>query len=566
MKRTLRIAVSQLNTITAAIQENLRAILSGISLAHELGADVILFPELSLNGLNCQNLMKNPMFLRETRKAIEEIILYTKGKQSLVVFGFLEEENRQYYDSAGFIQNGKMLGSYRKIYLSTDGSKPENGFFSRGSEAVLIDIEGIKAGVVVGEDMGEGFDLFRLYSQKGANVLFHLSAFPFIAGNLQSKEKRLFARSIDFGVGIVHANAVGGHDQWVFEGNSLIMDAEGSVKARGKILDVDFLVADIELSAAKIVASSDFVNVREIYCDLSASFKPEINPKVMEYPQNRDEEMFLALQLSLRDYVFKNRFEKVVLGLSGGIDSAVVASLATAALGKDKVVGVLMPSKYTSQQSITDAMEMVKKLSIQHYLFPIHPILEEYQKILGSHFSLQPFDLPEQNLQARIRGNFLMDVSNRFGWLVLTTGNKSEIACGYCTLFGDTAGGFALIKDLYKHQVYSLGRYLNQYFGIDVIGENIFQKAPTAELFPGQTDQDSLPPYEWLDAVLKLMVEEGYSTDEVIQAGFEKDWVEKVYHLFLRSEFKRKQSPIGPKLTKVSLNGEQKIPITQRWK
>lgn len=574
MKKTLRVAVSQLNTITGALKDNAKNLEQGIALGHEIGADALIFPELCLNGLNCQELSKNRAFLKETRRSIDEIIQFSKGKQPLIVFGFLDAEENRYYNSAGFIQNGKWLGSYRKIAICPENDGVDTGFFSSGDEGILLNIEGIKAGVVIGNDLWDRYDLLSTYDRYGVCILFHLSAFSFLAGEYTETEQRLFSRSKDFEMGIVHANAIGGQDQWIFTGNSMIFDGRSRIKARGKMLEEDFVVADIELPLRGRKTETGAIRcglrfqewpVNRIDCEFSASFKPEINSKIFDYPEDESAAICSALQLSLRDYVGKNRFEKVVLGLSGGIDSAVVAALSVSALGRERVIGVLMPTGYTSDTSIKDAQDLANALQIKTLTFPIGDVLESYRQLFEAEFEINTGDLCEQNLQPRIRANTLLALSNRYGWLVLTTGNKSESACGYSTLFGDSAGGFAPIKDLYKYQVYALGKTLNKLLGTQVITESVFNKAPTAELYPGQTDQDRLPPYEEVDPIVRLLVEERYSADEIIKEGFREESVHKVCELYIRSEFKRRVNPIGPKLTKVSFNGEQGLPITQRW-
>ncbi|HOH12100.1 MAG TPA: NAD+ synthase [Thermotogota bacterium] len=574
MKKALRVAVSQLNTITGALNENVKNLEQGIALGHEIGADALIFPELCLNGLNCQGLSKNRTFLRETRRTIDEIIQFSKGKQPLIVFGFLEAEEDCHYSSAGVIQNGKWLGSYRKIVIQPENDGVDTAFFSSGEEGIVLNIEGIKAGIVIGNDLWDRYDLISSYDRYGVCVLFHLSAFTFLSGEYAESEQRLFSRSKDFEMGIVHANAIGGQDQWIYSGNSMIFDGHSRIKARGKMLEEDFVVADIELPLRGRKAETRATRcglrfqewpVKRIDCDFSASFKPEINSKIYDYPEDESAAICAALQLSLRDYVGKNRFEKVVLVLSGGIDSAVVAALSVASLGRERVVGVIMPSKYTTEASVKDAEELANALQIKTITLPIDDLMDSYGDVLGTEVELKAGSLCEQNLQPRIRANLLLALSNHNGWLVLTTGNKSEWACGYTTLFGDSAGGFAPLKDLYKHQVYALGRTLNQALGTPAITENHFSKVPTAELYPGQTDQDRLPPYEEVDPIVRLMVEEGYSADEVVKEGFREESVRKVWKMYLRSEFKRRVSPVGPKLTKVSFNGEQGLPITQQW-
>jgi NAD+ synthase (glutamine-hydrolysing) len=574
MRKILRVAVSQLNTTTGALKENTKNLEQGIALGHEIGADVLVFPELCLNGLNCQGLSGNATFLKETQKAIDDIIQFTKGKQPLIIFGFLDQEDNRFYNSAGIIQNGKWLGTYRKMTADEEENVYEGSDFVLGDEGLLLNIEGIKAGIMIGNDLWKRYDLLHNYTRQGACIVFHLSAFSFLAGRLPEKESLLFCRSRDFNIGIVHANAVGGQDQWVFPGVSLVFDGHSHLKARGKSFDEDFVVADVVLFSQKrqidkvqntYINCANEPDIKQIDCDFSASFKPEINPKVYDYPDEEIGTLFNALQLSLKDYVNKNRFEKTVIGLSGGIDSSVVASIAVAALGRERVIGVLMPSEYTSEASVEDALYLAKKLGIKTYTLSITEVLKSYQYVLRNEFELSPGDICEQNLQARIRGNYLMDLSNRFGWLVITTGNKSETACGYCTLFGDTAGGFALIKDVYKYQVYSLGKYANRILGIDAINENVFLKAPTAELYLGQKDQDSLPTYDIVDGTLRLILEDNFTVEEVIKEGYPEDSVRKIFRLYLRNEFKRRMGPVGPKITNVSFNGEQRLPITNQW-
>ncbi|MEJ5173201.1 MAG: NAD+ synthase, partial [Hydrogenothermaceae bacterium] len=413
------------------------------------------------------------------------------------------------------------------------------------------------------------------YAIEGCEVVFNLNASPYSIQKVKKREELIKVRSRDNMVAIAYVNLVGGQDELVFDGNSFVVNPNGEIISKGSSFEEDLVITDIDLDEIFRYQLKDnrLKNLRyeyerkrhtqEIHLDYNISEKTQPITQKIVLDKTEDEEIYQALVLGLRDYIVKNGFKKVVIGLSGGIDSSLVATIATDALGKDNVKGVLMPSPYTSKESIEDAMELAKNLGIETFTIPISNIFEIYLKELNSIFKGLNPDTTEENLQARIRGNILMALSNKFGWIVLATGNKSEMSVGYSTLYGDMVGGFAVIKDILKTKVYDLCRYRNSIS--KVIPDRVLIKPPSAELRPGQTDEAELAPYPILDEIIKMYVEEDYSVEEIINAGFDEKIVKKIVRLIDINEYKRRQSPIGIKITERAFGKDRRMPIINKF-
>lgn len=480
------------------------------------------------------------------------------------------------YNSGLVIANGKVIDIYHKIYLPNYSVFDEMRYFKSGKRAPVYDYGGVLFGLNICEDIFHPTLPSPAQAYQGAELIINISASPFYAGKFERKLRMLTTRAYDMGVFIVYLNSVGGQDEIVFDGRSMVISPSGEIITMGKAFEEDFIVIDLDLEDVtrvrmrepKIRWESDFEEVEIVKIPLKKKslppksfLQPHIPSAFSLQPLEQEEEIFKALITGLRDYVEKNGFSRVCLGLSGGIDSSFVALIATEALGKDKVTGVFMPSRYTSKESREDVYELVKNFGIEFIEISIDEIFEEYLRRLANSFKGLSAGTAEENIQSRIRGNILMALSNKFGWLVLTTGNKSEMSVGYATLYGDMAGGFAVIKDVYKTQVYKVAKWASR----GRIPERVFVKPPSAELKPNQTDQDTLPPYELLDEILKRHIEKCMGEEEIIEQEFDKDTVKKVLRLVKGAEFKRRQSPPGIKISPVSLGKDWRFPLTNRF-
>jgi len=573
---TLRIAIQQMNMVLGDFHNNRTIMEEGLARSEEAHADVLLFPELTICGYPPEDLLMRPSFLKENKRAIQTFVEGTAGKKCVAVFGGVDITN-DLYNSAFIVRDGTLLGVYRKMRLPNYGVFDEARYFNRGDRLFMLNINGIKAGITICEDIWTPGDPVATYVAGGANVILNLSASPYEIGKIQKREEMLRTRATDYRIAIAYANAVGGQDEILFDGSSFMIDGYGRLACHARSFEEDFVISDVDIQSVirlniqdprrRYVTSSPLpIEEIRVISPTLESKKPLSEPNIpSKNGIDLEEEIFRGLQLALRDYLRKNGFETIVLGLSGGMDSAFVATIGTFALGSEHVVGVLMPSEFTRPESSEDAVQLANNLGIQLIRIPIHDVFRSYQTQLHGVFGDAPFGLTEENLQARIRGNDLMALSNRFGWLVVTTGNKSEIATGYSTLYGDSAGGFAPIKDLYKTMIYRVARWINDHHGAP-IPQRIFDKPPSAELRADQTDQDRLPAYEVLDPILRLAVEEDRDEDEIIASGFDPVMVRDVIGLIEGSEYKRRQSPIGPKLTAKGFGKDRRIPITYHRK
>jgi len=569
--------MAQMNPTVGSIAGNAKAILEWTLKARARGCDLVLFPELSLTGYPPEDLLLKPKFIGDNLEALDR--LSSKIKGITAVIGFVDRK-ADIYNAAAIIHNGKVAGVYHKMYLPNYGVFDEQRYFQAGTEALNFVLNGVTIGIEICEDIWYPEGPARVQSLGGAEVIVNINASPFHMGKSLVREEMLSTRALDNAVIIAYNNTVGGQDELVFDGGGLIIDPSGAVIARGRAFEEDLIVADLDIDAVSTVRLKDprrreaklktrLDGLREIVLSKTKGRKaarPKMRPlKQVARPLGPDKEVFKALVLGTRDYVKKNGFAHVVIGLSGGIDSSLVAAVAVSALGPENITGVAMPSQFTSKESSEDAKALAKNLGIKLLTIPIKDTFREYLRTLKGAFKGRPEDATEENMQARIRGNILMALSNKFGWLVLTTGNKSEMSVGYATLYGDMAGGFAVIKDVPKTLVYRVAERVNEEAGRAVIPKRVLIKAPTAELKFNQTDQDTLPPYEILDKILKAYVEEDKSVDEIVSMGFKRPLVRKVVRMVDASEYKRRQAPPGIKITPRALGKDRRMPITNGY-
>ncbi len=571
--KKIRVALGQINTVLGDFDYNLNKILDYTKEAEKLEADIIVFPELALTGYPPEDLVLKQSFIEKNTEYIKR--LSQNVGNIVVIVGFIDKQE-DIYNAAAIIHKGEIKGIYHKQYLPNYGVFDEKRYFQEGKKLTILQIENYKFGISICEDIWYPENPINTYSIEGCEIIFNLNASPYSEGKPRKREELLKVRSRDNLVSIVYVNLVGGQDELVFDGNSLILNPDGEILAKGKPFEEDLIVADIDLEEIfrRQLKDNRLKNLRSNYkrqenveiINLDYNLKDEkthIQRKL--YPEISDvESNYKALVLGLRDYINKNGFKKVVLGLSGGIDSSLVATIAVDALGSENVKGVLMPSPYTSKESIEDALELSKNLNIQTFTIPITNLFESYLKEFSEIFKDLKPDTTEENLQARIRGNILMALSNKFGWIVLSTGNKSEMSVGYSTLYGDMVGGFAVLKDVLKTKVYELCRYRNSIS--KVIPDRVLTKPPSAELRPNQTDEAELAPYPILDQIIKLYVEEDYPVEDIIKLGFDEKLVKKIVKLIDTNEYKRRQSPIGIKITERAFGKDRRMPITSRFR
>ncbi|HGJ66255.1 TPA: NAD+ synthase [bacterium] len=550
---TLRVALAQINPTVGDFKNNIDKIVNAIEQAKEACADVITFPELSLCGYPPEDLLLRPKFMRDNRNALESVIEHTED--IIAVIGFADLMDGNVYNSAALINNCKLVSIYHKVELPNYGVFDEKRYFTSGNGCLTFDINGIKASVNICEDIWiKGSKVEDCVRDNNVKVTLNLSSSPFHAGKLSLRRDILASFARRTNTYVCYNNLVGGQDELVFDGGSLIVSPQGQIIASAKRFEEEILITDIDINGSDNIE----LKTKDAECSI---YHPTIAPEL-----GRIEEVYDALVLGTRDYIRKNGFKKVILGLSGGIDSSITAAIAVSALGKENVIGVTMPSQYTSSETRSDAQILAEKLGIQFMTIPISPVFTTYLDILKEPFGEGKAGIEVENLQARIRGNILMALSNKFGWLVLTTGNKSETAVGYCTLYGDMAGGFAVIKDVPKTLVYELSEYFNKKNNAEIIPESVFKRPPTAELRPNQKDEDSLPPYPILDPILRAYVEEDKSIDDIISYGFNAETVKDVIRLVDRSEYKRRQAPPGVKITPKAFGRDRRLPITNRYR
>jgi len=575
--RTLRIGLCQINTTVGDIEGNTRKILDYISKGKKMGADLLAFPEMAVTGYPPEDLLLMPKFIEANLKAIQRIAKATTSIAALV--GFVDKKE-DIFNAAALLHDGKKIDAYCKTFLPNYGVFDEDRYFHVGTENFIFTLKSIPIGPSIREDLWYPGDPIRtqaLYG--GAELIVNISSSPYHAGKSAFREKMISTRASDNVAIVAYCNLVGGQDELVFDGGSLIFDQKGDLITRGKQFEEDLILADLDMEGVFRMRLHDPRIRREKSPNEEKSLKkvdlPDQNrliKKRLSIPQreikplDRLAEIYTALVLGTGDYIRKNGFRRVLIGLSGGIDSALTAAIAVDALGKKEVVGVTMPSQYSSRGSIKDSELLAKNLGIRFLTIPITDIFQAYLKTLSPSFKGLKPNVTEENIQARIRGNILMALSNKFGWLVLTTGNKSEVSVGYCTLYGDMAGGFAVLKDVPKTLVYELAKYINKKEGKTIIPKNVFIKPPSAELRPNQKDEDSLPPYPILDPILQAYVEEDKGLEEIAKMGFKENMIKEVIRMVDRNEYKRRQSPPGVKITHRALGKDRRLPVTNKYR
>jgi NAD+ synthase (glutamine-hydrolysing) len=582
----LRVALAQINPTVGDIRGNARKIGERTSAARAQGAALVVFPELTISGYPPEDLLLKTSFLDQVGEALEELAAQTRGIVALV--GFPERAD-DVYNSAAVLADGEVAAVYRKMYLPNYGVFDEQRYFQSGSEAGIFELNGIPIGVSICEDIWEPGPPAMTEALAGAQVIVNLSASPYRAGYGHARERMLVQRAVDNLAAVVFVNTVGGQDELVFDGHSLAIDQDGRVLARCPQFEECLTLCTIdprEVASSRLRDTRHRVNVRRQRRVSGIAEPPAVHLASLELTGagadapgagadtvggrvadllDPEDELYAALRTGLRDYVEKNRFERVVLALSGGIDSALVAMVAADALGPERVTCVSMPSPFSSEGTRADARSIAENLGTEFMEIPIEDAMSAYDDMLAEAFAGHEADIAEENLQARIRGNLVMALSNKFGWLVLTTGNKSELSVGYATLYGDMAGGFAVIKDVFKGTVYRLVRRRNEQAGREVVPASVLERPPSAELRYEQTDQDSLPPYEVLDAILTGYVEEDLDALELVRRGLPREDVERVIRMVDRAEYKRRQAPPGIKISTKAFGRDRRLPITNRY-
>jgi NAD+ synthase (glutamine-hydrolysing) len=531
----MKIAIAQINTTVGDIHGNFEKIISSITKAKNENADLVVFPELTLTGYPPRDLLIKKSFVKKNIEILNNLVDFTEN--IAIIVGFVDEKNGELHNAAAFINNKKLVKIYHKIHLPNYDVFDEKRYFTPGKTPCLFDFKSVKIGLTICEDIwidnGPATDL----KQKGAELIINISASPFHAGKEKIRLNVVAKQAKENNIPIVYCNLIGGQDDLIFDGRSYVINNKGKLVQQSKSFTEEL---------------SYISNIED---------KNEI-----EFIENENESIYNALVLGVKDYFRKNGFKNTIIGLSGGIDSALTVAIAVDALGKDNVRGVTMPSKFSSTGSISDSLDLAENLEIPCDVVPIKSIYTSYLKTLKIQFANTKFNVAEENIQARIRGNILMALSNKFGYLVLTTGNKSESSVGYSTLYGDMAGGLAVISDVLKTKVYELSTYINEAKGKEVIPVSTITKPPSAELRADQKDSDSLPEYDILDPILKAYVEDDLGKEAIINLGFDEAVVARIISLVDRNEYKRQQAALGLRITSRAFGQGRRMPITNRWK
>jgi len=579
-----RIVLCQINPTVGDLGGNVKKILGYIDDARGYSPDIVVFPELSVTGYPPEDLLLKPQFINDNIAALEEI--RKKVDSFVVIAGFVDKKD-DIYNAAAIIHKKQVLDVYHKMHLPNYSVFDEFRYFQAGTRYPVYQFGDLLFGVNICEDIWYPEGPSNMQALAGAEFIININASPYHIGKAVSREKMLSTRASDSSVIVAYLNTVGGQDELVFDGNSLVIDQNGDIISRGKQFGEDMIIVDLDLDAVFMkrlhaprrrqqVIELKKENVERIVIERKRERSDDrrhkgqktchLSPVTSHQSLCMEEEVYSALTLGTRDYVLKNGFKKVCIGLSGGIDSAFVASIAVDAVGKENVTGVFMPSPYTSKESREDAMELSENLEIEVIEVPVNNIFDSYMHAVKPQFAKKTVDTTEENLQARIRGNILMAFSNKFGWLVLTTGNKSEMSVGYATLYGDMAGGFAVIKDVPKTLVYKVCEWKNRNEARAVIPQRVLTKAPTAELRPNQKDTDSLPPYDILDPILRAYIEDEKNFDEILNLGCNTEDTKKIIRMIDNSEYKRRQSPPGIKITPRAFGRDRRFPLTNKYK
>jgi len=564
-----RLALAQINLTVGALDSNTARIIEYLDRARELGAQMVAFPELAIPGYPPEDLLFKPQFIQANIDRMHRVVEAAKG--ITVVVGFADDDGH-IRNSAAIAHDGKLLGVYHKVFLPNYGVFDEERYFRAGDECPVFVLNGTPVGINICEDIWRAIGPTTVQQSVGASVVVNISASPFHAGKRLEREKMLAERAVDHGLFVAYLNTVGGQDELVFDGASVFIDPSGNVVARGSQFAEELVVADLDLQA-----------VPEPHTPIQSSIAGIGTPSRIEVPTSAPDllpplkekeltvyegasEVYAALVTGTHDYVKKSGFDKVLVAISGGIDSSLVATVAVDALGRDNVVGIWMPSRYSSERSMVDATELADNLGFELRTISIEEPFSTNLDILKPHFEGTEPGLAEENLQSRIRGVLIMALSNKFGWMVLTTGNKSEMAVGYATIYGDMAGGYGVIKDVPKTLVFELSRYRNITTDIAPIPWSVIEKPPSAELRPDQKDEDSLPPYDVLDPILEAYVEDDRSFAEIVAMGYDESIVKQVIALVDRSEYKRRQAPPGIKITTRNFGRDRRMPIVNRYR
>jgi NAD+ synthase (glutamine-hydrolysing) len=570
--RRFRVALAQMNATVGELEGNVARIRAGLEQARAVGARLVAFPELAITGYPPEDLLFKSTFVESNLRALADVAAASTGLTAIV--GFVDRRD-DIFNAAAVLHDGTLAGVYHKQYLPNYGVFDENRYFQAGTGAPVFTLGETTFAVNICEDIWYPTGPTTRQALAGAELVVTINASPYHAGKNDQRERMIATRAADDVVCLAFVNLVGGQDELVFDGGSLIVNERGEPVARGRQFAEDFVVADLDLDAVFHARLHDSrrrkekqraVEVSRVeLAPLAAAPAPPLAPREVA-PLTPVDEIYQALVLGTRDYVRKNGFTHVVIGLSGGIDSSLVAAIAVEALGRENVSGVTMPSPYSSSGTRNDARRLARNLGIDFQILPITPVFKAFKRALAAPFKGLKEDVAEENIQARIRGTLLMALSNKFGWLVLTTGNKSEIAVGYTTLYGDMAGGFAVIKDVPKTLVYEVSRHVNARAGRDVIPRSVFDRAPSAELRPDQTDQDTLPSYPELDAILQAYVEEDRGVSDLVARGFSEETVRRVIRMVDVNEYKRRQGPIGVKITPRAFGRDWRLPIVNRFR
>ena len=572
--RTLRLGLAQINTTVGDLDGNAAKVLEYVGRARELGVDVLSFPEMTITGYPPEDLLLRPQFIRHNLAVLERVV---KGCQGITaVVGFVDRD-RDIHNAAAIIHDGRLVDVYHKQFLPNYGVFDENRYFQAGTRCPVYVMVGIGVGVSICEDIWYPEDPTRAQARAGAQVIININGSPYHMGKRDFREHMLATRASDYAVFISYTNQVGGQDELVFDGASMVVSPRGEVLAQAAAFEEELLICDLDVEETfqarlheprrrkERTASGASVARVHVSDEPLANKKPPVERR--HAPSLGDDaEVYDALVLGTRDYLLKNGFRKAVIGLSGGVDSSLVAAIAVDALGGENVVGVAMPSRFSSEGSISDARELADSLGIQLMTIPIEAPFTAFLDLFSEPFAGSEFGVTEENIQSRIRGLISMALSNKFGWLVLATGNKSEMATGYATLYGDMAGGFAVIKDVPKTLVYRLARHRNGLGPKPVIPQSVIEKEPSAELRPNQRDADTLPPYETLDSILEAYVEEDKSVDEIAAMGFDEGLVKRVMAMVDGSEYKRRQAPPGVKISPRAFGRDRRLPIANRYR
>ncbi len=579
--QTLRVGLAQINTTVGDLGGNARKVREWIARARDAGVDLVSFPELTITGYPPEDLLLRPRFIADNLEALDSVLDACHGITAVV--GYVALDGSDIFNAAAVVHDGRIVDTYRKQHLPNYGVFDELRYFRSDEACPVYTIGGLGVGVNICEDIWYPGDPTRSQALGGAQVIVNINGSPYHAGKRRFREEMLAGRARDYGVAIVYTNQVGGQDELVFDGGSMVLGPTGELLARARMFEEDLLIYDIReetVLAAHLhdprlrqeqLDEEDAREVRHIVVTNAMRAHPDPPRRTegrIEPELPHAAEVYTALVTGTRDYLGKTGFRKALVALSGGIDSSLVAAVAVDALGAENVLGVGMPSRYSSEGSIADAQELAGNLGIRFIVIPIEPAHAAYLQMLERPFHDLAGDhagVAEENIQSRIRGNIIMALSNKLGWIVLTTGNKSEFATGYATLYGDMSGGFAVIKDVPKTLVYELCRYRNTLGAAPVIPESVLTKPPSAELKPGQLDIDTLPPYEILDAVIEQYVENDLSVQEIADLGFDRETVARVVQMINRNEYKRRQSPPGVKITPKAFGRDRRLPIAHKY-